>query len=123
MPADVVVHVEPRAPPGRGLFETIHAIAQRHGLAIHELSAHQLEGRLFVELHLEVDERVEPERSARARPRELEEEIRAATDAEALGEHSHRAAGRAHSAGRGDERSWRAVQDFLNSLPSRLSRS
>ena len=56
VPADVVVHVEPRARNNEPLFETIRAIAQRRGLAVHELSAHQYEGHLFIELHLEVDD-------------------------------------------------------------------
>jgi len=56
VPADVMVHMEPRAPANEGLFDRIRAIAQRRGLAIHELSANQVDGRLFVELHLEVDE-------------------------------------------------------------------
>src|ERR1700723_4432817 len=37
--ADVVVHVEPRARSDEDLFETIRAVAQRRGLAVHELSA------------------------------------------------------------------------------------
>ena len=56
IPADVVVHVEPRAKSDENLFETIRAVAQRRGLAVHELSAHQFDNRLFIELHLEVDE-------------------------------------------------------------------
>lgn len=56
VPSDVVVHMEPRARSGDNLFETIRATAQRRGLAVHELSAHQVEGELFIELHLEVDE-------------------------------------------------------------------
>src|SRR5271170_5633646 len=56
VPADVVVHVEPRARCNEPLLETIRAIAQRRGLAVHELSAHHYEGHLFIELHLEVNE-------------------------------------------------------------------
>ena len=55
--SDVVVHMEPRARSGDNFLETIRATAQRRGLAVHELSAHQVDGRLFIELHLEVDER------------------------------------------------------------------
>src|SRR3984957_20095830 len=58
VPADVMVHMEPRAKSGEHLFDAIRAAAQRKGLAIHDLSAHQLEGRLFIELHLEVDEQL-----------------------------------------------------------------
>ncbi len=54
IPSDVVVHMEPCIPQGENLFETIRAAAQKRGLSVHELSAHQLGGRLFVELHLEV---------------------------------------------------------------------
>ena len=75
VPADVMVHMEPRARVGEHLFEAIRATAQRKGLAIHELSAHQLDARLFIELHLEVDERLSL-RDAHRRASELEEEIR-----------------------------------------------
>jgi cation diffusion facilitator family transporter len=56
IPSDVMVHVEPRAPEGANLLEAIRALAQRKGLAIHDLTAQQQDGLLFVELHLEVDE-------------------------------------------------------------------
>ncbi|HJY86919.1 MAG TPA: cation-efflux pump [Candidatus Acidoferrales bacterium] len=75
VPADVMVHMEPRARTGEHLFEAIRVTAQRKGLAVHELSAHQLDGRLFIELHLEVDEKLSL-RDAHRRASELEEEIR-----------------------------------------------
>ncbi len=75
VPADVMVHMEPRARTGEHLFDAVRATAQRRGLAIHELSAHQLDGRLFIELHLEVDEQLSL-REAHRRASELEEEIR-----------------------------------------------
>src|ERR1700723_1554750 len=81
--ADVVVHVEPRARSDEDLFETIRAVAQRRGLAVHELSAHQFEGRLFIELHLEVNEGSSL-REAHRSATELEEDIRRATDPRAL---------------------------------------
>ncbi|MGB6482995.1 MAG: cation-efflux pump [Candidatus Acidiferrales bacterium] len=56
VPSDVVVHMEPRARAGENFLEAVRATAQRRGLAVHELSAHQVDGRLFIELHLEVDE-------------------------------------------------------------------
>jgi divalent metal cation (Fe/Co/Zn/Cd) transporter len=82
VPADVVVHVEPRARAGEPVFETIRAIAQRRGLAIHELSAHHYEGRLFIELHLEVDEKSTLQEAHR-QATELEEDILRETDPEA----------------------------------------
>ncbi|MGB7436551.1 MAG: cation-efflux pump [Candidatus Acidiferrum sp.] len=56
VPSDVVVHTEPRAPDNEHLFESIRVVAQRMGHPIHDISAYQQDGSLFVELHLEVDE-------------------------------------------------------------------
>src|SRR5215475_1827635 len=56
VPADVVVHAEPQAPPAENFLELIRATAQRMGNAIHDLSVTQQGGKLFVELHLEVEE-------------------------------------------------------------------
>lgn len=56
VPSDVIVHAEPVAPKGEHFFDAIRAAAQRLGYAIHDLSAQQQDGKLFVELHLEVDE-------------------------------------------------------------------
>ncbi len=75
VPADVMVHMEPRAAAGEHLFDAIRAIAARRGLAVHEISADQLDGRLFVEMHLEVAEDLSL-RDAHRRATELEEEIR-----------------------------------------------
>jgi cation diffusion facilitator family transporter len=117
VPADVVVHVEPRAPTNEDLFETIRAIAQHRGLAVHELSAHHLDGRLFVELHLEVDEGASL-REAHRRATELEEDIRRATDAQAfVNIHIEPLGGRIPTAEEMKGLS-RSVQDFLNSLQS-----
>jgi cation diffusion facilitator family transporter len=82
VPADVMVHMEPRVAKSENLFDAIRAIAQRQGVAIHELSAHQLDGRLFVELHLEVDERLSL-REAHRHATALEESIRAELDGNA----------------------------------------
>jgi len=116
VPADVVVHVEPRAPTNEHLFDTIRAIAQRRGLAVHELSAHQLDGRLFVELHLEVDENASL-REAHRRATELEDEIRAATDAHALVNIHIEPLGARNPGAEEMKELSRAVQHFLNSLP------
>ncbi|HEV2204949.1 MAG TPA: cation-efflux pump [Candidatus Acidoferrales bacterium] len=115
VPADVVVHVEPRAPSNEHLFETVRAIALRRGLSVHELTAHHLDGRLFLDLHLEVDERSSL-REAHRRATELEEEIHSATDPgafvnihiEPLGA---RVAGAEEEKGLAD-----AVQQFLTSI-------
>ncbi len=117
VPADVVVHVEPRAPTNEHLFETVRAIAQRRGLAVHELSAHHLDGRLFLELHLEVDEKSSL-REAHHRATELEEEIHGVTDPPAfVNIHIEPLGARVPGAEEMKDLS-RAVQEFLNSLPS-----
>ena len=84
VPADVMVHMEPRAVAGEHLFDAIRAIAGRRGLSVHELSAHQLEQRLFIEMHLEVPEDLSL-REAHRRATELEEEIRGLPEAAAGG--------------------------------------
>src|SRR6202035_5873059 len=75
VPSDVMVHAEPRAPQGEHLFEAIRAAAQRMGLAIHDVTALQHAGQLFIELHLEVDENLSL-REAHRQATELEEGIR-----------------------------------------------
>jgi cation diffusion facilitator family transporter len=117
VPADVVVHVEPRARTNEHLFETIRAIAQRRGLAVHELSAHQYEGSLFVELHLEVDEAASL-REAHRYATELEDDIRRATDpGTRVNIHIEPLGARIGGAEQMEELS-RSVQGFLNSLPT-----
>ncbi|MGB7844938.1 MAG: cation-efflux pump [Candidatus Acidiferrum sp.] len=76
VPADVVVHTEPRAPDNEHLFESIRAVALRMSLAIHDISAYQQDGGLFVELHLEVDENLSLGEAHR-RATDLENAIRA----------------------------------------------
>ena len=120
-PADVMVHVEPRAPERESLFDAVRAIAQRMGLAIHDVTALQQNGQLFVELHLEVDENLSLS-DAHRQATELEEEIRklreGSTDVnihiEPLGRHIA-----TPDSGAGEMRQLsRAIEVFLNSLPS-----
>jgi cation diffusion facilitator family transporter len=75
VPADVMVHMEPRAAAGEHLFDAIRVTAARRGLPVHEISADQLDGRLFIEMHLEVPESLSL-RDAHRRATELEDEIR-----------------------------------------------
>jgi cation diffusion facilitator family transporter len=120
VPADVVVHVEPRAPSNEPLFETIRAISQRRGLPVHELSAHQLNGRLFIEMHLEVDESSSL-REAHRRATELEDDIRRATDSGArINIHIEPLGARIPGAQEMNDLA-RSVQNFLNSLQSEYS--
>jgi cation diffusion facilitator family transporter len=117
LPADVVVHVEPRAPSNEHLFETVRAVALRRGFSIHELSAHLLDGRLFLELHLEVDEKSSL-REAHHRATELEEDIHRVTGPQAfVNIHIEPLGGRVPGAEEMQGLS-RSVQELLNSLPS-----
>ena len=75
VPSDVVVHAEPRAPKGEPFFDSIRAVAQRSGLAIHDLFAQQNGGRLLVELHLELDPHLTL-KEAHERASDLEDKIR-----------------------------------------------
>ena len=121
VPSDVMVHAEPRAPQGEHLFEAIRAVAQRMGLAIHDVTALQHAGQLFIELHLEVDENLSL-RDAHRQATELEEGIRKLRDGstdvnihiEPLGRHI---ATPDADAGEMKQLS-RAIEDFLNTLPS-----
>ena len=121
VPSDVMVHAEPRAPKGEHLFEAIRAVAQRMGLAIHDLSALQQGGQLFVELHLEVDENLSL-REAHRQASDLEEGIRELRSGpievnihiEPLG---RRIA--TPDAGGGEMKQLsRAIEEFINGLPT-----
>ncbi len=121
IPADVVVHVEPRKPHNEPIFETIRAIAQRRGLAIHELAAHYYDGHLFIELHLEVDEDASL-REAHQRATELEEEIHRVTDPGTLVNiHIEPLGARVAGSEEMKELS-ESVREFLNSLPAEFER-
>ena len=121
VPSDVMVHAEPRAPRGEHFFESIRAVAQKMGLAIHDLSALQQQDRMFVELHLEVDEKLSL-REAHRQATELEDGIRSLrngpTDVnihiEPLGRHIA-----TPDDGLGEMKQLsRAVEQFLNGLPA-----
>ena len=121
VPSDVMVHAEPRAPQGEHLFEAIRAVAQRMGLAIHDVTALQHDGQLFIELHLEVDENLSL-REAHRQATELENEVRKLRDGstdvtihiEPLGRHIA-----TPDAGVGEMKQLsRAIEDFLNTLPA-----
>ena len=56
--ADVVVHSVPRARRGENIFERIRAVAARANFHVHDISVQDLAGRLHVEQHLELDERL-----------------------------------------------------------------
>lgn len=80
VPSDVMVHTEPRMPKGEHIFDAVRAEAQRRGLAIHDVTAFEYDRRLYIELHLEVDETLSL-RDAHRLATELENAIRALRDA------------------------------------------
>ena len=121
VPSDVMVHVEPRAPVGEHIFESIRAVAQRMGLAAHDLHASQQDGRLFIELHLEVDENLSL-REAHRQASELEEKIRELRDGAVdvnihIEPFGHRIA--TPDAGEGEMKQLaKAIEAFVNRLPA-----
>src|SRR5208282_1826146 len=117
VPADVMVHMEPRAGSHENVFDRVRAIAQRRGLAIHDLSANQLDGRLFLEMHLEVDEGltlVEAHRAATELERDILSEISGAGE---VNIHIEPLGGHIPSADTMKDLG-RAVQDYINNLRS-----
>jgi cation diffusion facilitator family transporter len=56
--ADVVVRSVPRALHSENLFDRVRAVATRHNFNVHDVSVQDLRGRLHVEQHLELDERL-----------------------------------------------------------------
>lgn len=73
---DVVVHPIPRAGSTENVFDRVRAVATRHNLNVHDVSIQDLDARLYVEQHLELDENL-PLKQAHDLASELESEIRA----------------------------------------------
>ena len=73
--ADVTVNSIPRPDRKENIFDQIRAVATRHNLNVHDVSVQDLEGRLHVEQHLELDERLSL-KDAHDRVTALEAEMR-----------------------------------------------
>jgi cation diffusion facilitator family transporter len=73
--ADVTVNSVPRADRRENIFDQIRAVATRHNLNVHDVSVQDLHGRLHVEQHLELDERLSL-KDAHDRVTALEAEMR-----------------------------------------------
>jgi cation diffusion facilitator family transporter len=73
--ADVVVHSAPRAAASENIFDRIRGVATRFNYNVHDVSVQDLRGRLHVEQHLELDERLTLKQAHDA-VTELESEIR-----------------------------------------------
>ena len=72
--ADVVVRTVPRQTRAESIFDRVRAVAARHNLSVHELSIQSHQGRLRVELHIEIEENMRL-REAHSIVSGLEEEI------------------------------------------------
>ena len=54
--ADVVIHTVPRQGRAESIFDRVRAVAARNNVAVHDLSVQSHQGKLHVELHVELDE-------------------------------------------------------------------
>jgi len=54
--ADVVIHTVPRQARADSIFDRVRAAAARNNVAVHDLSIQSHQGKLHVELHVELDE-------------------------------------------------------------------
>lgn len=56
--ADVTIRALPRAAGGESIFDRIRAVAAQHNLSVHDVNIQDLNGKLHLEQHLELDERL-----------------------------------------------------------------
>lgn len=54
--ADVVVHTDPREGEKETVAKRIRAVANRNQMAVHNIAVHEDQGRIYVDMHLEVDD-------------------------------------------------------------------
>jgi cation diffusion facilitator family transporter len=73
--ADVVIHTVPRESRAESIFDRVRAVAERNNVPVHDLSIQALHGRLQVELHVEIEEKMRL-REAHGFVTALESEIR-----------------------------------------------
>ncbi|MBW4026946.1 cation-efflux pump [Acidipila rosea] len=73
--ADVVIHPVPRAGGAESIFDKVRAVASRNNVMLHDVSIQSLGGKLHVEQHIEVNERLAL-REAHDFVRRIEDEIR-----------------------------------------------
>ncbi len=56
--ADVVIHTVPREARAESVFDRVRAVAARNNVSVHDLSVQSHHGRLRVEQHVELDEKM-----------------------------------------------------------------
>lgn len=73
--ADVVIHTVPRPAVAESFFDKVRAVAARNNVVLHDVSIQSFDGKLHVEQHIEVAEKMTL-REAHTFVRRIEEEIR-----------------------------------------------
>jgi divalent metal cation (Fe/Co/Zn/Cd) transporter len=73
--ADVVIHTVPRPAIAESVFDKVRAVAARNNIVLHDVSIQSINGKLHVEQHIEVDEKM-PLLAAHTFVKRIEEEIR-----------------------------------------------
>ncbi|HVW77067.1 MAG TPA: cation-efflux pump [Alloacidobacterium sp.] len=73
--ADVVIHTVPRPAIAESIFDKVRAVAARNNVVLHDVSVQSFDGKLRVEQHIEVDEKM-PLREAHTFVKQIEKEIR-----------------------------------------------
>lgn len=56
--SDVVVHVEPVASPSESAVDAAHFVARQKGVQVHDVRVRQVDNRLEVDMHVELDPRL-----------------------------------------------------------------
>jgi cation diffusion facilitator family transporter len=72
--ADVVIHTVPRPAVAESIFDKVRAVAARNNVVLHDVSVQSFDGKLRVEQHIEVAEKMTLH-DAHAFVRRIEEEI------------------------------------------------
>lgn len=73
--ADVVIHTVPRPAVAESIFDKVRAVAARNNIVLHDVSIQSVSGKLHVEQHIEVAEKM-PLLEAHSFVKRIEEEIR-----------------------------------------------
>ena len=102
--ADVTVQPLPRAQHSENVFDRIRAAATDKNLNVHDISVQDFDGRLHVEQHIELDERMTL-KDAHDEVTDLEADMRRDVPQDCANSHAHRErAGYHRKAGRGGQR-------------------
>jgi cation diffusion facilitator family transporter len=73
--ADVMINAAPRKPPSEDVVERVRSVAHRHNFLVHEVTAYDVNGRVHVNLDLEVDPKLSLD-AAHDQATRLEQEIK-----------------------------------------------